>query len=161
MQREQRTVHLHRQVLAAAERPADTGEMDPHLLDRKTEARCDLRPVDVQPLRGDVDVDAAFAVGHRNARLGPEEGLILAPDLVDALDADLPRRLGIAVPDHQAPHDVRAVVLEIAMARRRPVRVEIGQLGRALHVGDRLERLVVDADLRGCTACLLGMLGRD
>ena len=42
VQREQRAVHLHRQVLAAAERAADAGEMDAHLLERR--ARGTARP---------------------------------------------------------------------------------------------------------------------
>ena len=65
VQREHRAVDLHRQVLAAAERTADAGEMDPHLLRRETQAGRDLVAVDVQPLGGDVDVDAALAVRHR------------------------------------------------------------------------------------------------
>ncbi len=53
------------------------------------------------------------------------------------------------------------VVLEVAVAARRPSRDEVGSLGRALHVGDRLERLVVDADPLGGAARLLRMLGGD
>ena len=86
VQREQRAVDLHREVLAAAERAADAGEVDAHLLERQAEARRDLRAVDVQPLRRDVDVDAALAVGHREPRLGPEERLVLDAELVDAAD---------------------------------------------------------------------------
>ena len=85
---------LHREVLAAAERAADAGEVDPHLLERQPEAGRDLAAVDVQPLRRDVDVDAALAVGHREPGLGAEERLVLAAELVDAGDGDvaLPRR---------------------------------------------------------------------
>ena len=97
VQREQRAVHLHREVLAAAERAADAAEVDPHLLQRQAEARCDLRAVDVQPLRRDVDVDAAFAVGHREAGLRPEERLVLAADVVDAAHRDVAGRLDVAV----------------------------------------------------------------
>ena len=79
-----RAVDLHREVLAAAEGAADAGEVDPHLLRRQAEARRDLVAVDVQPLRRDVDVDAALAVRGRRARLGPEEGLVLDAELVDA-----------------------------------------------------------------------------
>ena len=82
---------LHREVLAAAERAADAGEVDPHLLGREAEARRDLVAVDVQPLRGDVDVDAALAVRDREPRLRAEERLVLDPDLVDALDRDVAR----------------------------------------------------------------------
>ena len=55
---------LHREVLATAERSADAGEMEAHLLGGEPEARCNLIAVDVQPLRGDVDVDAALTVGN-------------------------------------------------------------------------------------------------
>ena len=54
------------------------------MLRRQAEAGSDLVAVDVEPLRGDVDVDAALAVGHREARLGAEEGLVLDADVVDA-----------------------------------------------------------------------------
>ena len=100
VQREQRGVDLHRDVLAAAERAADAGEVDAHPLEREAEARRDLGPVDVEPLRRDVDVDAALAVRHREPRLGAEEGLILDARLVDALDGDLAR----------APRDRRGVI---------------------------------------------------
>ena len=90
MQREQRAVDLHREVLAPAERAADAGEVDAHLLERQPEARRDLAAVDVQPLRGDVDVDAALAVGHREPGLGAEERLVLAAELVGAGDATSP-----------------------------------------------------------------------
>ena len=96
---------LHREVLAAAERAADAGQREPHLLGRQAEARGDLVAVDVQPLRGDVEVDAAVAVGHREAGLGPEERLVLHADLVLAGDDDVGRRLGVAVADaHVAQH---------------------------------------------------------
>ena len=39
--------------------------------------------------------------------------------------------------------------------------MQVGLLGRALHVGDRLERLVLDADPLGRAPRLLGMLGGD
>ena len=92
VQREQRAVDLHRQVLAPAERAADAAEVEPHLLGLEAEAGRDLVAVDVQPLRRDVDVDAALAVGDGEPRLGPEERLVLDPDLVDALDGDVARR---------------------------------------------------------------------
>ena len=84
VQREQRAVDLHRHVLAAAERAADAGEVDAHLLERQAEAGRDLRAVDVQPLGRDVDVDPALAVGHREPGLGAEERLVLDAGLVDA-----------------------------------------------------------------------------
>ena len=89
---------LHREVLAPAERAADAGEVDPHLLRLEAEAGRDLVAVDVEPLRRDVDVDAALAVRDRDARLGPEERLVLLADVVDALDRDVRLRVGIAAP---------------------------------------------------------------
>ena len=90
-QSEQRGVDLHREVLAAAEGAADAGEVDPHLVGLEVEARRDLVSVDVQPLRGDVDVDATLAVRDRDAGLGAEERLVLLADVVDALDGDVRR----------------------------------------------------------------------
>ena len=140
-EREHRPVDLHGQVLPAAERAADPGEVDPHLLGLEAEARRDLVAVDVEPLRGDVDVDAALAVRHDQPRLGPEERLVLGADLVDALDAHLARRVGIAVAEDHRADDVRPRVVEIAVPGRRAIRVDRLLLGRALRVDDRLERL--------------------
>ena len=82
-----------RDVLAGAERAADAGERQPHLVLRQRQARGDLAAVLVQPLRGDVQLDAAAAViGNRQRRLETEERLVLHPDLVRALDDDRPRR---------------------------------------------------------------------
>jgi hypothetical protein len=119
----------------------------------------------VQPLRRHVDVDAALAVGDGEPRLGPEERLVLDADVVDAADGDVALGAGIAVADHHVPHDVRARVAAVAvpaLARhRRPVGVQRLLLGRALHVGHRLQRLVGDADGRGRAPRLLRLLGGD
>ena len=149
---------LHRQVLAAAERAADAGEVDAHLLGREAEAGRDLVAVDVQPLRRDVDVDAALAVRDREPRLRPEERLILDPDLVDALDRDVARRLGVAVADDHVPHDVRSRIVAVAVAHRRPVGMERLLLGRALHVDDaaraaRTRPRIAAAARRACSGC--------
>jgi hypothetical protein len=82
MEREHRPVDLHREILPPAEGAPDPGEVDPHLLERKREAGRHLVTVDVEPLRRDVDVHTSLAVGDRDARLRPEEGLILLADLV-------------------------------------------------------------------------------
>ena len=161
MEREHGAVDLHREVLAAAEGPADAGKVDAHLLDRKPEARRDLVAVDVKPLRRDVDVDAALAVRDREPGLGPEERLILDPELVDALDDDLARRVRVAVADHQVADDVRPRVVAVAVPHRRAIRMERLLLERALHVDDRLEQLVLDDDRLEREAGLLGVLGRD
>ncbi len=63
--------------------------------------------------------------------------------------------------DHHVPHDVRPVVLAVTVSVGRLLGMQVGLLRRALHVGDRLERLVVDDDALGGTARLLGMLGGD
>ena len=92
VQREHRAVDLHGEVLAAAEGAADAGEVDADAVRGQAEARRDLVAVDVQPLRRDVDVDAALAVRDGEARLGAEEGLVLDAELVRALDGDVARR---------------------------------------------------------------------
>ncbi len=160
-QREHRGVDLHGQVLTPTERAAHSSEVDAHLLGREVEAGRDLVAIDVQPLRRDVDVDPALAVRDRDARLGPEEGLILLPDLVEAGDGDVAGELGIAASDDHRTHHVRPRVVAVAVARRRPVGVQRLHLGRALGVDHRLERLVLDAN--GCrrAARLLRLLGRD
>ena len=160
-QREQRGMDLHREVFASAERAADTGEVDPHLLGVEPEARSHLVAVDVQPLGGDVDVDAAFAVRDRDARLGAEERLVLLADLVDAFDAHVGVRVGIAAPDDDRAHDVRARVVAVPVAHRRAVGMERLHLRRPLRIGHGLERLVLDAYRRGRAPRLLGLLGGD
>ena len=161
VQREHCAVNLHRQVLTTAERTPDAAEVDADLLERQAEAGCDLGTVDVQPLGGDVDVDPALAVGHGEPRLRPEKCLVLAAELVDAADRDVAGGIGVSVADHEVAHDVRPVVLPVAVTARRPVRMKVGLGSGALHVGDRLERLVDDVDALGCTAGLLRMLCRN
>ena len=161
VQREHRAVDLHREVLAPAEGAADPGEVDPHLLLLEPEAGRDLVAVDVQPLRRHVDVDAALAVGHREPGLRPEEGLVLDPELVDALDADLAGGVRVAVADHDRAQDVRPRVVAEAVAGGRVLVVDRRLLHGALHVGHRLERLVLDPHLLGRPPRLLGMLGGD
>ena len=153
---------LHRQVLAAAERAADPREVDANLLGRQPEARRDLRAVDVEPLRRDVDVDAALAVGHREPRLGPEERLVLDPGLVRRpRPTTSPRASGSPCRIDDRPDDVRPRVVAVAVAVRRPVGMKLRALGRALHVGDRLERLPLDDDRLGRAPGLLRVLGGD
>ncbi len=146
MEREHRRVDLHRQVLAAAERAADAREVEAHALRREAEARRHLVAVDVQPLRRDVDVDPALAVGHGQARLGAEERLVLHPDLVEAADCDVALGLGVAVADDERAEDVRPVVLAVAVALGPALLVDRLLLERPLHVDDRLELLVGDGD---------------
>ena len=92
-------MHLHRDVLAPAERAANAAQVQAHALRRQVEAGAELLLVDVQPLRRDVEVDAALAVGHREAGLGAEEGLVLHAHLVLAADDDLGLRVRVAEAD--------------------------------------------------------------
>ncbi len=158
VQREQGRVDLHRDVLTAAERAADPAEMNAHALERQPEARRDLGPIDVQPLRCDMDVDPALPIRDGEPGLGPEERLVLDPRLVDPLDGDLAGSRRIAVADDERPHDVRTWILGVAVALGGAIRVQLGAGCRPLHLGDRVERLVVDCDLRGGAACLLGVV---
>ena len=68
---------------------------------------------------------------------------------------------GIAVADDDVPDDVGAWVVAVAVSHRRPVGVERVLFERALHVDDRLERLVLDDDRLERTPRLLRVLGRD
>ena len=149
-QREHAGVDLHRDVLAPAERAADAAEREPHALGRQPEALCDLVAVDVQPLRRDVQVDAAGAVGHRESRLRSEERLVLHADLVAAAHDDARARVRVAAPDLDAAQHVAALV------QRRRVRRH-----RLLGVGHRVEHLVVDRDQVGRAARGLRVLGGD
>ena len=66
---------------------------EPHALLGQAEAGGDLLAVLVQPLRGDVQLDAAaVVVGDGQRRLEAEERLVLHADLVRALDDDVARR---------------------------------------------------------------------
>ena len=151
VQREQAGVDLHREILARPERAADAGERDAHLLGLEVEAHGELVAVDVQPLRRDVEVDAALAVGHGEPRLGAEERLILHADLVLALDDHVGlAQLGVAVAD-------RHVAQQVA-ARVQPRRV--GQ-HRELGVVDDRQHLVLDLDEGRGPARGLGMVGGD
>ena len=157
---------LHREIFATTECAADAAQVDPHHLRRQREARRHLIAVDVQPLRRDMDVDPALAVGNGESRLRSEERLILDPDLVDTGDGDLALGLWIAVPDQHRADDVRARIVAIAVApaslrHRRAIRMERLLLERPLHLGDRLERLVDDPDGGGRATRLLGFLSGD
>ena len=68
VQRQHARVHVHGQVLAAAERAADPGQHQPDLLRRQAERGADLPLVDVQPLGGHVQVDPAVRRPARPAR---------------------------------------------------------------------------------------------
>ena len=63
--------------------------------------------------------------------------------------------------DHDAPDDIRAIVVAEAVAGRRPPLVDRLALGRLFGIDDWLERLISDADPLGGAARLLRVLGRN
>ena len=99
-------MHVHGQVLAAAERAAHPGQRQPDLLRRQAERRADLPLVHVQPLGGDVQVDAAVLGRHGQPGLRAEERLVLHADLVLAGDHDVGHRVRVALAQLQVPHQV-------------------------------------------------------
>jgi hypothetical protein len=107
-QRQHARVHLHAQVLPAAERPADTGQRQPHLVEGQAECACRLLLVDVQPLRGEVKVHAALVVGHREAGLRTQESLVLHADLVHPRHHDLGGHRRVALHDPLMAHHIAA-----------------------------------------------------
>src|ERR671910_318870 len=106
VQRQQAGVDLHAHVLAPAKGAADAAEVQPHLVVRQAQARGDLVAVLVQPLGRDPQVDTALAVGNGEPRLGAEEGLVLHPHLVGALDHHVAPDAGFAVLDPDVPDEV-------------------------------------------------------
>ena len=131
------------------------------MLGREAEARRDLVAIDVQPLGRDVDVDAALAVRHGEPRFGAEERLILDADVVDTAHSHVALGVRVAVADDHVADDVRPLVVAVAVRHRRAIRMERRLLGRPLHVRDRLEHLVLDADGSGGTPRLLRLLRSD
>ena len=144
-------MHLQADVLPRPEGAADPTEHEPHLVLGQAEAGGDLAAVLVQPLRGDVQLDAAGAgVGYGDGGLQPEERLVLHPDLVGPLDDDIPGGVGIAVPD-------ALVAQEVA------VRVDrlVGPGDRRLGVEQGVEDLVGDDDRVERPPAGLGVVGGD
>ena len=125
----------------------------------------DLPQVGVQPLGGDVQVDAAVLGGHREAGLGAEERLVLHAEDVLAGDDDVgPLRglVGVAADDRLAVDDVRVrdvadvvVVAVLVDAGARP-----GAVAEASSVTTGSSR-VVDLDLGGGAARGLRVVGGD
>ena len=154
-------VDLHGQVLASAEGAPDPREVDAHAVRRQPEAGRDLVAVDVQPLRCDVDVDAALAVGNGQPGLRAEERLVPDAELVRPFDDHVRLGVGVAVADDHMADDIRARVLQVAVAVGPALRVDRLHFRGALGVDDRLERLVLDPHLLGRAPRLLRVLGRD
>jgi hypothetical protein len=106
-QREQARVDLQTDVFSSAERAADSPERETHLVRGEIETRRDLGAVFVQPLRGDEQLDACTAgIGQRQSRFQPEEGLVLHPQLVRALDDHLADQRLVAGDDALMTEDV-------------------------------------------------------
>ena len=150
VQRQQARVDLHGQVLARAERAADAGQHQPHLVFRQAQADRDLRLVHVQPLGGHVQLDPAVLGRHREAGLGPEERLVLHADLVAARDHDAGRGLRVSPPDPHVPDQVAAGVHRLRAGPQ-----------RGFGVGDRGQHLVIDRDRGGRAAGCFRVIGRD
>ncbi len=161
---QQAGVDLHRDVLAAAEGPADAGQGQPDLLLGQVEHRSHLLAVHVQPLGGDVEVDAAVLGGHGEAGLGAEEGLVLHADLVVAADDDVRQRPHLV--RHAAAGDQPLLVADVAVRVRlvlvRLVDVAVRLRVEALLLGDdRGEHLVLDRDLLHRAAGRFRVVGGD
>ncbi len=149
VQRQHAGVDLHGQVFPGAERAADAGQGDAHLVLGQGEARRDLAPVHVQPLGRHEQVDAAVLGGDRQPGLRAEERLVLHADLVLAADHDVRARVGPAPADPQVADQVPARVHE-GRARRQGL----------ARVGHRREHLVGDGDPGRGPAGHLRVVGR-
>ena len=101
---------LHREVLAPAEGAADPAQVEAGQLEREPQAGGHLALVNVQPLGGDVEVDAAVLGRDRERRLRPEEGLVLHAHLVVAAHHHLGLGVRVAVADRHAAQQVAARV---------------------------------------------------
>ena len=89
-----------RLMSSRARRAADAAQHQADPLLRQPEAGGDLLAVLVQPLRGDVQLDAAtVVVGDGDAGLETEERLVLHADLVRALDDDVADSVDVAAAD--------------------------------------------------------------
>ena len=88
-QGEQAGVYVDIEVLLAAERTADAGQHESHLVEGESEAGGHLGLVEVEVLARHVELHAAVAVGNGLAGLGSEEGRVLGAELVVADDDHL------------------------------------------------------------------------
>ena len=119
-QRQHAGVDLHVDVLTGAEGPSHAGEVQPDLVLGQAEARRDLLPVDVEPLRGHVEVHAAVLGWHRQSRLWPEGRLVLHRRLVVAVHPHVrPSRVGVAVDDVHVAQHIPEVVQPRGIGRER------------------------------------------
>ena len=155
-QRQQAGMGLHRDILAAAERPTDARKLKAHLRRRQIQRSRNLTLVRMQPLSGDVEIDAAVLGGNGQARFRTEKCLILHPDLVLAGYDDL-------CPDVlRAPFDVHPtqhVADDAVTSHGRAVNPLRRRQDRGGRVRDRGQNLVTDDDLLACDPGCLGMIG--
>src|SRR5438094_569981 len=89
-----------------AEGSTDAGHREAYFFLGQAENARQLVLVDVQPLRRDVEVDAALSVRDRESRFRAERSLVLHADLVFAPDHDVRAGGWIAVPDPDVASDV-------------------------------------------------------
>ena len=150
VERQHAGMDLHRQVLASTEGAADAAENEPHPLRLEVERRGQLVSIDVEPLGGDVKVHPAVVGRHREAGLRAQERLVLHPHLVFAPDHHLALGVRVAVANRHVTQQVAG-----------PVQLSGGGVERALGVGQRIQHLPVDLDLRRRRTRRLGVIGRD
>ena len=150
-QGQQARVDLQADVLPRSERPADAAQHEPHPVVGEPEAGGDLLAVLVQPLGGDVQLDAeTVVVGNRDRGLEAEEGLVLHADLVRALDDDLADGVDVAAADALVAQDVAVGMDRWVIAGDRRLGIE-----------QRLQHLVGDVDGRQRPPARLRMIGGD
>lgn len=147
-QREQPERELERGVLAVGRRTGHAGDDDADAVRVEAEAGGGEVAVGVRVGGGGVDLHPAVGAGHREAGLGSDGGGVLAADPVEALDHDLPRRLGVAVAQRDVPDQVA-------------VRVQRGGAEGLLGVRDGVQQLVLDGDGGGRETCRVGVVGGD
>ncbi len=149
-QRQHASVCLHREVLACAERAPDAGHRQPDVCRRQPKAIRELVAVDVQPLGGDVEVDAAVTIRDRKSRLWAEGRLVLHADLVLRRDHHVRVRVLVASPDLDLSRDIAVWVQP---------RSVIGE--RNLGVRQRFEHVVLDPHRLRRTPRQLGVISSD
>ena len=143
---------LHGQVLPGAERPANAGQGDAHLVLRQAEAGGHLAAVRVQPLGRHEQVDTAVLGRYRKPGLRAEKRLVLHADLVLAADDHVGPRPGVV---QVSPADLDPADEVAARMQRRRVRGE----GHA-RVGHGRQHLIVGLDPGDRAAGRFRVIGR-
>ena len=141
-QGQQGDVDVERDVLASSKGSTDPGRVAPDRLIGQVEASDDLSVIDVNPLRGDVEVEATEAVGNGQAGLGAERGLVLGRRLIETFD-------------HNGAGGIRVSSPYLHLAKGVPA--GCGHL----RIGHRRQRLPFDDDGLHGTTCRLRVVGGD